>query len=446
MNDTLKPKDHAEAVALFRASVIGSLGCREMSRGDLAEELRVLSEKRFRPPGSPVTRSYGVSTLERWYYAHRAGGVAALRPKPRSDRGFAQTLTDEQRTLLCDIRRDYPGASVPLILRTLVADGRLQNGAVSAATLRRLYAEAGLDRRTLRMDGKGSRERRRWAVERPGQLWHADVCHGAKLKIDGRAVPLRIHAILDDASRAIVAIRACDNEREVEMLALLVEAVRMDGKPEVLYLDNGSTYRGDALATACGRLDIKLLHAAPYDPQARGKMERFWRTLREGCLDFMGEMQSLHDVQARLLAFVDEHYHHAGHGGLMGRAPADIYGKREPAHVTEQALGDALIVRARRRVRGDGTLAIGGTDWELAHGFLAGQLVTIGRSFLHTSEAPWVEHEEQRLPLTPVEPTANAKTKRRMHKAPRGIDAVPFRPADALLDKAMGRAPKAGAQ
>jgi putative transposase len=446
MNDTLKPKDHSEAVALFRASVIGSLGCREMSRGDLADELRALSEKRFRPPGSPITRSYGISTLERWYYAHRSGGVEALRPKPRSDRGFAQTLTDKQRELLCDIRQDYPGASVPLILRTLVADGRLQKDAVSAATLRRLYAQAGLDRRTLRMMGKGSRERQRWAVERPGQLWHADVCHGANLSVAGRAVRLRIHAILDDASRTIVAIRACNNEREVEMLSLLVEAVRLDGKPEVLYLDNGSTYRGDALKTACGRLDIKLLHAAPYDPQARGKMERFWRTLREGCLDLMGEMQSLHDVQARLLAFVDEHYHRAPHGGLMGRAPAEVYGEREPVHVTEETLRDSLVVHARRRVRGDGTIAIGGVDWELSQGYLAGKIVSIGRSFLDAREAPWVLHEEKRLQLAPVNPTANGKAKRRTHKPPRGIDAVPFRPADALLDKAMGRAPKAGAR
>lgn len=79
-----------------------------MSRGDLADELRALSEKRFRPPGSLITRSYGVSTLERWYYAHRAGGLEALRSKPRSDRGFAQTLTAEQRKLLCDIRQTTP--------------------------------------------------------------------------------------------------------------------------------------------------------------------------------------------------------------------------------------------------------------------------------------------------------------------------------------------------
>lgn len=334
---------------------------------------------------------------------------------------------------------------MPVILRTLVTDGRLQKGIVSAATLRRLYVDAGLDRCTLRMLGKGSRERKRYAAEYPGQLWHADVCHGAKLKVAGRAVPLRIHAILDDASRAIVAIRACDNEREVEMLSLLTEAVRLDGKPEVLYLDNGSTYRGDALATACGRLDIKLLHAAPYDPQARGKMERFWRTLREGCLDLMGEMQSLHDVQARLLAFVDEHYHRAPHGGLMGRAPAEVYSEREPVHVTEEALRDSLVVHARRRVRGDGTIAIGGIDWELAQGYLAGKMVNIGRSFLDAREAPWVLHEEERLALTPVNPIANGKGKRRTHKAARGIDAVPFNPADALLDKAMGRAPKTAA-
>ena len=50
------------------------------------------------------------------------------------------------------------------------------------------------------------------------------------------------------------------------------------------------------------------MHAKPYDPQARGKMERLWRTLREQCLDHLGVMESLHDVQVRLLAWRDTHY------------------------------------------------------------------------------------------------------------------------------------------
>lgn len=36
-------------------------------------------------------------------------------------------------------------------------------------------------------------------------------------------------------------------------------------------------------------------------------MERFCRTLRAGCLDHLAGVTSLHDVQVRLDAFLDEH-------------------------------------------------------------------------------------------------------------------------------------------
>jgi hypothetical protein len=42
-------------------------------------------------------------------------------------------------TLLLDIRREHPDASVPLILKTLVDEGRLAEGQVSEPTVRRLY-------------------------------------------------------------------------------------------------------------------------------------------------------------------------------------------------------------------------------------------------------------------------------------------------------------------
>jgi putative transposase len=153
-------------------------------------------------------------------------------------------------------------------------------------------------------------------------LWHADVCHGPSLRVGDRHVPLRIHAICDDASRYIIAIEAASREREVEMLALWVKAIRRHGVPQVLYLDNGSTYSGAALQTACVRLGVTLVHAQPYDPQARGKMERFWRTLRENVLDHLGHQASLHDVQVRLLAFLDTHYHQSPHASLVGKSPA----------------------------------------------------------------------------------------------------------------------------
>lgn len=114
-------------------------------------------------------------TLERWYYAMKAGGVKALRPRARSDRGHAKELPEETRKLLLDIRREHPRASVPLILRTLVGDGRLETGIVSAATVRRLYTDHGLDRLSRQQSSERG-PRLRWEAKRPGLLWHTDVC------------------------------------------------------------------------------------------------------------------------------------------------------------------------------------------------------------------------------------------------------------------------------
>jgi len=439
MADELRPKDHAEAVAIFRAQVIGPMVCRQLRRGERLAALTALSQERFSPPGGPP-RSYSVSTLERWYYDYQRGGLEALKPKGRR-RGFALELSPEQRDLVCAIRREHPSASAPLIARTLIADGRLQEGLVSLPTLRRLFADCGLDRISLRESKTGSRMR--WEAERPNALWHADVCHGPALRQGERKLPLRVHAILDDASRTVLAIAACDNEREAEMLSLVVKAVRGHGRPDVLYLDRGSTYRGDALATACARLGIRLLHAKPRDPQARGKMERWWRTLREGCLDHLGEVASLHDVQVRLLAFLDQHYHVTPHASLLGRSPRAVYeDERVVAEVSEQELHEALTVRGRRRVRRDGTIPIAGADFELSQGFLAGRIVTVARSLLDPTSLPWVEHEDQCYELHSVDPKANARKPRTKDRTARGIDAIPFDPPGALLDRALGRKPK----
>lgn len=439
----LAPKDAAETTAVFRAQVIGPLLTRAFaSHGDLAEALRALSRERHRAPGSSVTRTYSEATLERWYYRFKKSGLAGITPRRRSDTGHARELTDAQRDLLLAIRREHPSTSAALILRTLEIDGRLAKHAVSLSTLRRLYREHGLDRAAVRtQDG---RVRLRWQADRADALWHADVCHGPAMKIAGRAVPLRIHALLDDHSRYIIAIAASTTEREVEMLSLLVKAMRSKGRrPEALYLDNGATYTGDVLATACSRLGTGLLHASPHDPQARGKMERFWRTLRQGCLDHIGTPGSLHDVQVRLLAFVAQHYHVAPHASLIGKCPAEVYetAPRYDARIDDATLDAALTVHARRRVRRDGTLEVGGVTFETRTGFLAGRVVVIARSLLDPTSAPWIEHEGQRYLVGRVDAEENARRKKHgpsPNRARSGVD-VPFDPAGTLLDSMLGR-------
>lgn len=444
--DGLKPKDQAEAVALFRSEVVGQLVRRELDRGELRDELRRLSHTRFRPPGSKATRSYAAVTLERWYYRYRRDGLAALRPQSRGDRGHGQQLTAAQRQLLLDIRREHRCASVPLILRTLVAEGRLQGEAVSAATVRRLYVQEGLDRIALR-DGDGPTTRLRWQAERPGALWHADVCHAPPIIVGGKKHPVRIHGMLDDASRYVVALQAMPYERELDMLHLLAGALRRQGRPDALYLDNGSTYRGDVLRLGCERLGITLLHAAPYDPQARGKMERFWRTLREQCLHFMGELASLHEVNVRLWSWLDMHYHRAPHAGLLGRVPAELWQgaqqHRQPDGLDESQLRSALTVRERRRVRRDTTVSLAGRTFQLDQGFLAGRVVTLSYCMLDEPPAPIVELDDRHYALHLVDPVHNATVKRPPRRSAENGASVPvttdFNPAHTALRLATGQ-------
>jgi hypothetical protein len=85
----LTPKNHGEEVAVFRHGLIGELAVRAgtLGHGERMEALRRLSEQRVRPPGSDTTRCYSVPTLERWLYAFRKGGLEALVPRARGDRG-----------------------------------------------------------------------------------------------------------------------------------------------------------------------------------------------------------------------------------------------------------------------------------------------------------------------------------------------------------------------
>jgi len=444
--DSFTPADHGEAVAAFRHGVIGALLTRgELDHGELSRSFRALAKERFRPPGADATRSFAIATLERWYYAYRAGGLTALRPRRRSDSGRGRALDPALRALLCDIRREHPSASVPLILRTLEADGRLRRGQLAPSTLRRVYREEGLDRIALQ-GGAGPRIRLRWQTSLPDALWHGDVCHGPTILVAGKRTPVRVHGLMDDYSRFVVALEAHAAEREEDMLHVFVRAMRRHGKPDALYLDNGATYRGEILRLACARLGVGLIHARPYDPQARGKMERFWRTLRANVIDHLGEVGSLHDINVRLGAFLDAHYHDAPHAGLMGQAPLSAYSpsERMPKALDDTELRDAFTVRVRRRVRRDTTFSLEGDTFELAHGFLAGRLVTVAYCALDAPLAPWVELENKRYPAERVDPQRNARRARPPRREPPTPTngAVPFDPPKALLDEVCGRTPR----
>lgn len=415
-----RPKDHAEAVAVFRAQIIGPALARSLPRGKLAALLRELASEQYVPPGAKRRHRFGSSTLERWYYAYRRGGLAALRPRPRKDRGRGKKLPPELRELLLDIRREQPAASVPTILLELQLAGRLAKDTVTATTVRRLFREHGLDRVSLKhaaQVGERGRLRLRWEAEAPGLLWHSDVCHGLRISIGGQAPQMvLIHGLLDDHARFVPYLEARLAETEADFLAVLCQAVRRHGPPSALYVDNGACYRGEALTLVCARLGIRLVHAAPYDAPARGKQERFWRTLREQCLDLIegASLDSLHAVNIHLWQWLDERYHRTPHGGLVGRTPSEAWlaaTNTLAPPVSDDRMVQVLELRAERKVKKDSTLQWHGKTYEVVGRYLAGRTVTVISSLLDPSRLR-LEHLGKPIEVFPVDVHQNAHRRR----------------------------------
>src|SRR6476659_307954 len=88
-------------------------------------------------------------------------------------------------------------------------------------------------------------------------------------------------AFLDDRSRAVMAARFGFHEDTVRLAVALRPALAARGVPGSIYVDNGSAFVDSWLLRACASLGVKLVHSTPGRPQGRGKIERFFRTVRE---------------------------------------------------------------------------------------------------------------------------------------------------------------------
>lgn len=431
---SLPEPNRAEAIALFRLGIVGDLLARDLADGELRAELEARAAQRHRPPGGTASRTFHWKTLQSWYYAAKHGGHRAL-ISPSRRKGFGIGLAAETRELLLQIRREHPSAAAGLILEVAVQQGLVEKDEVSPSTLRRLFAAAGVSRSSATRTDR--RERRRWDAGRVGALWHGDVCHIWVRSLAGVPHKLYVHGLLDDHSRFVPVLEARETEKEVDMLSVLCAALLRIPTPDVLYLDNGSCYRGETLALACARLGIRLVHAQPYDPQARGKMERFWRTLRQRCTDHLPPGASLHDVNAALLAFLDAEYHARPHAGLMGEPPTKRFhaglGALGRARSAKE-LATALEVTVKRRIGTALTFSLEGRLFEVRGRHLSGKAAEIVVDPF-TNAPLRVSVDGTPVVFGPCDMVAN-RHRGRAQTTPLPEPTVPFDPIAALLQKA----------
>jgi len=434
-------KSRAEMEALFRHGVLGELVSRPLQRGELRHGLQARAEKVWTDPFGRQ-RTLAPKTLEEWFYRYKKHGFDGLMPSPRCDRGRCRVLTEMQQALILDMKREDPGRSAMLILRELELAGAMEKGQASVSAVQRLMKRAGLTGPRLELDRP---ERFRWQAATCGELWQGDALHGPKLfdPRQGRSVRVKIFALLDDRSRLVPFLRADFHETQSDFLTVLLGAVMRRGLPSVVLLDNHKSFTGTDVQLACARLGIRLVYTRPYDGAAKGKVERFWRTLRAHVLDRLdpNKIETLEDLNVRLWAWVEGEYNQRRHAALHGKTPLEVFEEDADAirWVDEMSvLEKALVVTVDRRALNDATCSFRGTTYEVPPA-LRRRKVQLHYSVLHP-ERPWIEDGDTRVPLRPVDPEKNAHRPRaRDRKPPASPPTTGLNAVEAFLKKMTGK-------
>lgn len=426
-DDDTKRAERAEQIALFRYGLISDLV--HPAAGDeqrrLYERLREKAAKSYCIPGTRRTH-VAVETLRDWLCAYKAGGFDALRPKPRADIGHARAIPQAVADLLVMIKDEHRDWSVAMVIDAAKADSEAARSTpLHASTVHRLLSRAGVMGK--RPEDPTNKDRRRFAYEQAGELWMSDVMHGPSVVVGGRRKhKTYLIGFLDDATRVVPYAAFALSENTSAFLPVLKQAVMRRGVPLRLYVDNGSAFRSHHLSLVCARLGITLIHARPYQPQGKGKQERFFRTARMRLLTTLGEadLSSLDALNRRLWAWVEGEYHQSPHKGLDGLTPLDAWAMRsgEVRSVgPELDLREMFLLEAKRRVRADRTVSLDGVVYEV-DASLVGENVTLHFDPAKRGAPVDVWHGGKKIEQARVVDThANCFVKRHHEEAPEGV-------------------------
>ena len=351
--------------ALFRYGLIAAALDGRISNAERGVLVRALAMRLHAHPSGDL-RQVGRSTLDDWIRAYRRGGFAALVPKQRASVPRTPSALLDQAEAL---RRENPRRTCAQIARIIATanDGR----SPSQSTIERHLRRLGLSRAAL----LGEREAfGRFEADAPNELWVADCLHGPVI-CGKRAILI---AVLDDHSRLVVAARFCQAESTVRLEAVLRDAFQARGLPSRLYADNGQIFTSRQLGRICAVMGIRLVHSAPRRPQGRGKIERFFRTLRDGLLvELEGASVSLgiEELERMLQAWIERVYHRRVHTET-GVTPLARYGAFTPRRPTAQELREAFMWQEDRLVTKTATVSLLGNRYEV-HQALCGRRVQL---------------------------------------------------------------------
>ncbi len=354
----------AEQVALFRYQLIREAADPALTVRQRGRMVRQIAARAHEGPfGEPVTVSR--STVDRWIRGWREGGFSALVPPARQ----VMLRTDaEVLQMAAGLKRENPARTAAQVRRILLkACGR----SPSVRTLQRHFERLEL---AARPDGSPPAVFGRFECAAPNEMWTGDALHGPRVA----GSKAYLFCFIDDHSRAVMAARWGRFEDTVRLAAALRPALAARGVPDRIYVDNGSAFVDAATKRAAARLGIKVTHSAPGRPEGRGKIERFFRTVREEFLVEVGDGAGVKDLAElnRLFTAWSETVYHARPHSETGQPPIDRWLPGAPFPVPDPArLREAFLWSEHRMVRKDATLSLFGGLYQADDLSLAGRKV-----------------------------------------------------------------------
>jgi putative transposase len=345
-------------IALFRYGLIRAAADADLSPAERGRLVRELAGREHRGPDGDWVR-VGRSTLDRWIRSYRTGGFDALVPQPRKTGPTSDTgLLD----LAVRLKRENPRRTATHIVELIVTGlaGRGDARQVpSERTVQRHFARLGLN---VRPDGRPPEAFGRFEAADVNDLWVGDVMHGPV--VAGRKALL--FAFCDDHSRLIVGHRWGRSEDVLRLEAALRRGLAARGVPKRIYVDNGSPFVSHQLQRACAVLGIQLVHSRPGKPQGRGKIERFFRTVRSQFLvEIDDKVPSLSKLNDLFTAWVETRYHHKVHRETNETPLTRFTAAGIPQAPSPELLREAFLWSETRTVTKTAMVTLHGNHYEV---------------------------------------------------------------------------------
>lgn len=321
-------------------------------------------KRQYIMPGKAAPCTFSWTTLKKWLHLYRRYGLDGLKPSFRADRGKSRKIGIELQETIAEICRSRNLKTVSNLYRYLVKENIITADTFTEVTLRNFMKANGIE-----FMKEPKQPRKSFEVPHVNMLWTADFMHGPYVRNGKKKMKSYLCAIIDDHSRVITGARFFLQESSLSLQKTLKTAVLTYGVPARFYCDNGKVFVSGYIHLVCAKLGIALIHSKPYDSPSRGKIERFFRTVRDMFLPLLtyDNQLTLEYMNEQFRSWLHG-YHHRTHSGI-NQAPMDRYLNDLPLvkrKMIEAHEADAYFYHSiERTVRNDCTIVFRKKEYEV---------------------------------------------------------------------------------